>query len=151
MTSKKIEILVGTFVLLGLFCLAYLSFNLAGLQLLGKKTFSIQARFLYVGNLNEGAAVKIAGVDVGKVSSIVLDMEEFVALVTMDLDPALALDDDTLASIKSSGLIGDKFIELSPGGSGIPLEPGQTVIDTESAVDIEGLISRFAFGEIGEE
>lgn len=151
MTSKKIETLVGIFVLTGLLGLSYLSFNLGGLQLWSKHTYSLQARFLSIGNLNEGAAVKIAGVDVGMVTSIELDKDEFVALVTMDLEPTLALDDDTIASIKSSGLIGDKFIELIPGGSGIPLEAGDVVVDTESAVDIEGLISRFAFGEIDTE
>ena len=151
MTSRKIETLVGMFVLAGLACLGYLAINIGGLKLWSDNSYSLQARFSSVGNLNEGAAVRIAGVNVGMVSRIELDKEEFVAIVSFNLDPDLVLDEDTLASIKSSGLIGDKYIELSPGGSGIQLESGDLIIDTESAVDIEGLLSRFAFGSVDEE
>lgn len=148
MTSRKIETLVGIFVLAGLACLAYLAINLGGLNLFGDATYPLKARFNSVGNLHEGAAIRIAGVQVGAVSHIELDFDQFVAIVSFDVQSDLALDDDTIASIKSNGLIGNKFIELSPGGSGIPLEAGDLIIDTESAVDIEGLISRFAFGDV---
>jgi len=151
MTSKKIETLVGIFVLAGLICLGYLAINMGGLKLWVEDTYPIQARFLSVGNLNQGASVRIAGVKVGVVSAIQLDKESYAAMVTMEVDPGLQLDDDTIASIKSSGLIGDKFVELSPGASGILLEPGDLIIDTESALDIEGLISRFAFGAVKDE
>jgi phospholipid/cholesterol/gamma-HCH transport system substrate-binding protein len=101
--------------------------------------------------VNPGSRIEIAGVRVGTVKDIVLD-ERFFAIVTLELPNAIQLDDDTIASVKTAGLIGDRFIELDPGGSGFQLEPGDMIVDTESALDIESLISRFALGGIdGEE
>ena len=79
--------------------------------------------------------------------SVVLN-EDFYAILTLELPNRIELDDDTIASVKTAGLIGDRYINLLPGGSGFPLEPGDTIVDTESALDIEGLISRFAMGGI---
>jgi phospholipid/cholesterol/gamma-HCH transport system substrate-binding protein len=84
---------------------------------------------------------------VGNVREIVLS-ENFYAMVTFELPNHIQLDDDTIASVKTAGLIGDRYIDLSPGGSGFPLEPGDLIVDTESALDIESLISRFALGGI---
>ena len=89
--------------------------------------------------------MEIAGVPVGRVQSIELDAR-FSAIISLEIDRSIELDDDTIASIKTAGLIGDRFIKLSPGGSGILLEPGDLILDTESALDIEDLISRFSMG-----
>jgi phospholipid/cholesterol/gamma-HCH transport system substrate-binding protein len=91
--------------------------------------------------------VEIAGVRVGTVRSIILD-DDFYSIVTLELPNDLTLDDDTIISVKTAGLIGDRYLNVSPGGSGFPLEPGDMVVDTESALDIESLISRFALGGI---
>ncbi|MDG2167117.1 MAG: outer membrane lipid asymmetry maintenance protein MlaD [Opitutales bacterium] len=150
MNSKKVELTVGIFVLIGLIAILYLSLQVGSNRWAGDH-YSLSARFLNAGGLNEGSSVQIAGVKVGTVGSITLNKEQMVAMVEIKLPTDLVLDDDTIASIKSTGLIGDKFLALNPGGSGIPLEAGEVIVDTESAVDIEDLISRFAFGSIEDE
>jgi len=150
MNSKKLEITVGTFVLIGLLAILYLALQVGSNRWAGEH-YSLYARFLNAGGLNEGSSVQIAGVKVGTVGSITLNREQMVAMVELKLPADLILDDDTIASIKSTGLIGDKFLSLNPGGSGLSLEPGEVIVDTESAVDIEDLISRFAFGSIDDE
>ncbi len=150
MNSKKLEISVGLFVLIGLIAVLYLALQV-GSNRLGGNTYSLNARFLDVGGLNEGAAVQIAGVKVGTVGKITLDKEQFVAIVELNLPLGLELEDDTIASIKTAGLIGDQYVGLNPGGSGMVLEAGDMIVDTESALDIGSLISRFAFGGLDED
>ena len=150
MNSKKVELTVGTFVLVGLVAILYLALQVGSNRWAGD-TYRLHARFLNAGGLNEGSSVQIAGVKVGTVGSITLNTEQMVAMVEIKVPADLVLDDDTIASIKSTGLIGDKFLALNPGGSGIPLSPGEVIVDTESAVDLEDLISRFAFGSIDDE
>ncbi len=150
MNSRKTEFLAGLFVLIGLCAVAYLAIRVGGGQFYSKDTYLLKARFQNVGGLTVGARVTIAGVSVGTVSAITLDPEDFVALVEMRLGLLAKVDEDTIASVKSQGLIGDKYVALLPGGSDVMLEEGDVIIDTESAVDIEGLISQFAFGAIQE-
>ena len=150
MNSKKLELTVGVFVLIGLIAILYLALQVGSNRWAGEH-YSLYARFLNAGGLNEGSSVQIAGVKVGTVGGITLNRDQMVAMVELKLPADLVLDDDTIASIKSTGLIGDKFLSLNPGGSGLPLEPGEVIVDTESAIDIEDLISRFAFGSIGDQ
>jgi phospholipid/cholesterol/gamma-HCH transport system substrate-binding protein len=149
--KNKMEFGVGLFVLAGLAAIFYLAIAIGGASLWAGDTYRLEARFGNIAGLNVGSRVDIAGVRVGTVRSIQLDQNHFVAIVTIELPSSIQLDDDTIASIRTAGLIGDRYISLSPGGSGIPLAPGDMIIDTESAVDIESLISRFAFGSIDEE
>ena len=150
MNSKKLELTVGVFVLIGLAAILYLALQVGSNRWAGDH-YSLHARFLNAGGLNEGSSIQIAGVKVGTVGAITLNKEQMVAMVELKLPIDLVLDDDTIASIKSTGLIGDKSPALNPGGSGLVLEPGEVIVDTESAVDIEDLISRFAFGSIDDE
>jgi phospholipid/cholesterol/gamma-HCH transport system substrate-binding protein len=108
----------------------------------------LNARFQSVSGLKKGAQVEIAGVPVGKVDLISLDHERQVALVKLKIEHGVVLTDDVIASVKTSGLIGDKYIKLSPGGSDTVLKAGDTIIETESALDIEELISKYAFGKV---
>ncbi|MCB1122626.1 MAG: outer membrane lipid asymmetry maintenance protein MlaD [Verrucomicrobiae bacterium] len=147
MNSRKLELTVGVFVLVGLVAILYLALQVGSNRWAGEH-YSLYARFLNAGGLNEGSSIQIAGVKVGTIGSITLNKEQMVAMVELKLPSDLALDDDTIASIKSTGLIGDKYLALNPGGSGITLAPGDVIVDTESAVDLEDLISRFAFGTI---
>lgn len=142
------EFVAGIFVLAGLAVITYLAVSLGGATLLGSDTYTLTARFTNVSGVQEGTPIKVAGVRVGKVTAIELDTEKFYALVTLQLQGNLSFDDDTIAAVRTNGLIGDRFIALLPGGSGFPLEPGDLIVDTESAVDIENLISRFAFGDV---
>lgn len=147
MKNKKIEYLVGCFVLAGLAAMLYLAIQVGGARLLGGDSYELKAQFNSAAGVNPGSRVEIAGVRVGTVRKIDLD-EAYFAVVTLELPNSLKVDQDTIASIKTSGLIGDRFIELSPGGSDFYLEDGDILYDTESALDIEDLISRFALGGI---
>ena len=147
MNNRTIELLVGCFVLTGIGAILYLAIQIGGGQLFGKDTYELQAQFSSVAGVNPGSRVEIAGVRVGKVKHIKLN-EFFAAEVTMELPAHIRLDEDTVASIKTAGLIGDRFIQLTPGGSDNILGHGDLIFDTESAMDIEGLISRFALGGI---
>jgi phospholipid/cholesterol/gamma-HCH transport system substrate-binding protein len=126
----------------------YLTFRLGEVEVLGEKYYLLNARFTSVTGLKVGAQVEIAGVQVGQVDGISLDPKEQVALVRLKIKEGLRLSDDVIASIKTAGLLGDKFIQLSPGGSDRYLNPGELIIETEPALDIEALISKYAFGKL---
>ncbi|MBW2434374.1 MAG: outer membrane lipid asymmetry maintenance protein MlaD [Deltaproteobacteria bacterium] len=148
MKKSSVELGVGIFVIIGLICVGYLTIQLGQMRLLGDDHYFLNARFLSVSGLKAGAQVEIAGVEVGQVDSISLDTKENVAMVRLKIKKNITLRDDVIASVKTSGLIGDKFVKLSPGGSDDILKPGDTITDTESALDIEELISKYAFGEV---
>lgn len=148
-TQRKIEILTGIFVLLCLACVGYLTIQLGQLQVFSSDYNRYQARFSQVGGLVEGSAVRISGVNVGQVKDIRLDRERYAVIVTFAVEKGLKLSDDTMVSINTRGLIGDKYLSVSPGGSGIYLEPGDTIIDTQPPVNIQDLISKYAFGDAG--
>lgn len=150
MNNRTIEFLVGCFVLAGMAAVFYLALQVGSAQLFNKDSYELRARFSSASGVNPGSRVEIAGVRVGTVKDLILNEETFFAIATLELPNSIQLDDDTIASIKTAGLIGDRFIDLSPGGSGLPLEPGDMIVDTESAMDIESLISRFALGGIDE-
>ena len=145
---KKIEIIVGLFVLSGLIGIFFLAFRIGKSEFIGQKTYELTAVFNNLSGVSENARVEIAGVRVGSVENIELNAD-FQAMVTLKLPEHLKLDDDTIAAVKTSGLIGDRFIELLPGGSGIQLEHGDLIFDTQSAIDLESLISKFGFGNLG--
>ncbi len=146
--NTRREVVVGFFVLVGLLCTAYLTVKLGRMEVFGGDGYELQARFSSASGLRVGAAVEIAGVQMGRVSNMTLDINTSQAIVTLYLDNRLKITDDTIASIKTSGLIGDKYISLSLGGSDIVLTPGEEILETESAVDIESIISKFAFGGV---
>ena len=147
MKKTSIETSVGIFVLLGLVCVGYLTIKLGKMELVGDNNYPIYARFQSVTGLKQGSRVEIAGVKIGTIDSISLDKDKK-AIVKMKIEKGLVLSDDVIASVKTSGIIGDKFIKISPGGSDILLKPGDMITDTESAVDIEELVSKFVFGGV---
>lgn len=118
------------------------------MEVFGSNSYTIEAQFSSVQGLRNGANVEIAGVQVGRVSAITLDPESYVAKISMKINKDIALSDDTMASIKTSGLIGDKFIELTPGGSDDLLAEGSSITDTEPPVDLIALISKYVFGSL---
>lgn len=149
---------VGIFVVLGLVCVGYLAVKLGRMELFDTKnmkmfqtkSFELTARFNSVSGLRVGADVEIAGVPVGRVVAITLDDDPArrQALVRLVLDRDLKLSTDTIASVKTSGLIGDKYINLQPGGLDDVLASGDVLEETESAVDLESLIGKYAFGGV---
>jgi phospholipid/cholesterol/gamma-HCH transport system substrate-binding protein len=148
MKQSKLELVVGVFVLAGLVAVAYLALRIGAGALVGGDTYVLKARFSNAGGLNPGSNVLIAGVPVGRVEAIALNPADYSALVEIRVRTDVKLPVDSIASIKTSGLIGDKFLALSPGGEDEMLAAGALINDTESTVDIESLISRFAFGNV---
>ncbi len=148
MKKGTVEATVGVFVLIGILCVAYLTIRLGRMEWFGSDYYEVDALFNSVSGLKAGAAVEVSGVAVGKVDAISLDQKSKMARVQLKIREDLVLYDDAIASIKTSGLIGDKYIMLSQGGSGQPIEPGGVIFDTESALDIEELISKFVFGKV---
>ena len=148
MKKYAMETSVGIFVLAGLLCVAYLTVKLGKLEVIGGDDYPVVARFKDVTGLKNGAYVEMAGVRIGRVSRIALDAKDNTALVTLNIQKGVRLTDDTIASIKTSGLIGDKYVKISPGGSDEKLAPGGLITDTESSVDIGDLIGKYVFGGV---
>jgi phospholipid/cholesterol/gamma-HCH transport system substrate-binding protein len=143
-----ITLWVGIFVFIGLMCTAYLTIRLGKLDWFGPGGYFLNARFESVSGLKAGAFVELAGVQIGEVTSIKLDPKDQVAVVQMMIHSNIKLTDDVIASIKTSGLIGDKYIQVSAGGSDTVLNNGDLIFETESAVDLESLISKYVFGGV---
>lgn len=145
---SKLELIVGVFVLTGLGAVAYLALKIGAGNLVGSDTYLVQARFANIGGLNPGSNVTIAGVSVGRVEAVRLNATDYSAIAELRLRQTVRLPADSIVSIRTSGLIGDKYLAIAPGGDARMLAPGELITETESAVDLESLISRFAFGNI---
>lgn len=139
------EYSVGAFVLLGTACLAWLALQLGDFALGSNHSRQVFARFSSVSGLRTGAHVEVAGVRAGYVHRITLDAARYEAVVEMRLDPAVRLQADTIASIRTAGLIGDRFVKLSPGGDDALIPPGGEIVETEPAISLEELISKYIF------
>lgn len=147
MKKASVEMAVGVFVLIGLICVGYLTIKLGKMQWFGDNYYLLDAQFESVSGLKAGAQVDMAGVEIGRVAGIRLDNERQIAIVQLKIQKEVLLTDDVIASVKTSGLIGDKYIKLTPGGSDRILASGDMIIETESALDIEELVSKYVFGD----
>ncbi len=151
MNSKKLDFTVGLFVLVGLLTIGYMAVQIGGSRFLGSNTRSVEAVFTNIGGLSSGSNIMIAGVKIGTVGPITLDQQTLKAKVELRLNNDIELFDDATASIKTNGLIGDKYVAIYPGTPDLGMDLEGPIVDTEPAIDIEGLISRFAFGSVTEE
>ena len=145
MNRRKFEFYVGLFVIIGFVSIGYLVIVLGEVSLFPQKYYSLHGYFSSVSGLKNGATVEMAGVKIGQVDSISIDRERQVAKVVFRINQEMTLTDDVIASIKTSGIIGEKYIDISPGGSDILLEDGDEIYDTESVVDLESLVRKFIF------
>jgi phospholipid/cholesterol/gamma-HCH transport system substrate-binding protein len=148
MKKANLELVVGIFMLIGIVCLGYLSIKLGKMEFLGGDTYTVNAEFDSVSGLKQGASVEIAGVEVGRVDSIVFIPDKGVARVNLKLNSGVKLQDDVIAAVRTRGIIGDKFIKLKPGGSDRLVAPGGRIRETESSVDIEELLSKYIHGKV---
>jgi len=146
MKKGNLELIVGVFVLAGLACLAYIAVHLGKLEF-GGSGYRVTAFFDNISGLKEGASVEVAGVEVGRVESIQLASGDRAELV-LKLHPGIKLRDDAIASIRTKGIIGDKFVKLSLGNSENSIPNGGKIRDTESAVEWEELISKYLHGKV---
>lgn len=146
MKKFDLELVVGIFVLAGVVCLGYISVKLAKMEIVGGDKYEVYAVFSDVGGLKEGSSVVIAGTEVGRVTSI--SLEDYQSKVILSVSKDIKLQDDTIASIKTRGLIGEKYLALSPGGSENLITPGGQIRETTPPVDFEDLISKYVFGKV---
>lgn len=146
MKRLTMETLVGLFVVVGIFALAYLSIKLGKLEIVGERGYTVVAEFDSIAGLKNGAVVEIAGVEIGRVKEIGLDA--YRARIAMSIDPSIKLQDDSIVSIRTKGLIGEKYVRITPGGSDTMVQPGGKLRDTEDPIDIEQLISNYIFGKL---
>jgi phospholipid/cholesterol/gamma-HCH transport system substrate-binding protein len=146
MKKFDLELAVGLFIIAGVICLGYLSIKLGKMEIVGERGYEIYGIFSNVGGLKAGSSVEIAGVNVGQVKSVRL--ENYQANVVLNLPNGLKVQEDAIVSVKTKGLIGEKYVEITPGGSEKIIKPGGRILETQSPIDIEELISKFIFGRI---
>jgi phospholipid/cholesterol/gamma-HCH transport system substrate-binding protein len=146
MKRFDLELMVGLFMIAGMICLGYLSIQLGKMEVVGGKGYEVYAIFSNIGGLKTDSSIEIAGVDVGRVRSIRLD--NYQAQVVLKLPRSVKIQEDAIASVKTKGLIGEKYVEITPGGSEKIIQPGGRIRETQPAMDLEGLISKYAFGKI---
>ena len=145
MKRTSLEIVVGAFLLAGFISFSWLAVKMGDINPFQSETYPMTARFTSISGLKEGSTIELAGVVVGKVSQIELDAGDYEAVVHLNIDKTIELTDDSIASIRTSGIIGDKYIKLTPGGSDIMLEAGDEIDETESAISLEELVSKYIF------
>jgi phospholipid/cholesterol/gamma-HCH transport system substrate-binding protein len=142
------ETVVGIFVVIGLLCIAYMTVKLGNVGFLGENKYSLTARFTSVSGLRVGNPINMLGLEIGRVAGFEMDQENQLAVVTLEIDKGIQIFDDAIASIKTEGLIGDKYISIDAGGGGDMLNDGDSIIETESPTDIMDLVSKYAFGDV---
>jgi len=151
MTRRELDLWVGIFAVAGIGALLFLSLKVANLaSFTNSDSYQIKAKFDNIGGLKVRAAVKSAGVVVGRVGEIRFDNESFEAVVTMNLDSRFQFPKDSSAKILTSGLLGEQYIGLSPGGDSANLKSGDSLKLTQSAVVLENLISQFLYSKAAE-
>ena len=146
MRRSALDLAVGVFVLVGLLSLGWLSVKLGRVDLLGSRGYVVSADFPSVAGLKAGSAIEIAGVEVGRVDRIVL--RDYQARVVMVLQQGIKIQEDSIASIKTKGLIGERYVRISPGGSDKLIEHNGRIREVEPPVDIEELLSKYIFGKV---
>ena len=146
MRRSTLDVAVGVFVLVGILALGWLSIKLGRVELFSSAGYTITADFPTVGGLKTGSSVEIAGVEIGRVDGITLS--DYQARVIMSIKSSVKLQEDSIASIKTRGLIGEKYIRINPGGSEKIIKANGRITEVEPPVDIEELLSKYVFGKV---
>lgn len=148
MKKFNLEMTVGIFLLAGFFCFVYLAMQLGEFSIFsGNDNYTLSADFDSISGLKEGAVLEIAGVNVGKVTRVTLGKNDR-ARVSMQIAKGIVLSEDAVASVRTQGIIGDKYIRIIQGGSDDILRDGDFITETESAIDIEEMVSKYIFGDV---
>jgi phospholipid/cholesterol/gamma-HCH transport system substrate-binding protein len=142
------ETVAGLFVLVGLICVGYLTVKLGNVHLWGSDSYPLYARFNSVSGLRIGNSIEMLGLEIGEIAGFTMDQEKSVVVAELRIRKPIKVYDDAIASIKTAGLIGDKYVSIDPGGAGELLKPGATITQTESPPDLGELIGKYAFGDI---
>ena len=144
--DRRVNVAVGLFLVLGILALGYLSIKLGRVSFLGNTGYPVMVEFPSVGGLKAGSSVEIAGVEIGRVESI--GLADYQARVVLRLKRDVQLQEDSIASIKTKGLIGEKYVRISPGGSDKIIPPNGRIREVEAPVDFEELLSKYIFGKV---
>jgi phospholipid/cholesterol/gamma-HCH transport system substrate-binding protein len=151
MTRKELDLWVGIFAVIGMGAMLFLSLKVANLASFSSAdTYQINAKFENIGGLKVRAPVKSAGVVVGRVGDIHFDNESFEAVVALNIDSRYQFPKDSSAKILTSGLLGEQYVGLTPGGDAVNLKGGDTLKLTQSAVVLENLIGQFLYNKAAE-
>jgi phospholipid/cholesterol/gamma-HCH transport system substrate-binding protein len=142
------ETIVGIFLVIGLLVIGYMTIKLGDVSLLGDNSYSLYAEFSSVSGLRKGNPIEIFGMEVGQVGGFSMDQENQQVILELKIKNGIHIYDDAIAAIKTAGLIGDKYVSIDPGGSDEVLENGDTILDTESPIDLGDLIGKYAFGDV---
>lgn len=146
MKKVYLELTVGLFLTIGIGCLAWLSIKVARNEFFARQGYEVQATFNNGSGVRRGTSVVIAGVEIGRVESV--GLEDYEAKIRMLIQQGIVLQSDTIASIKTKGLIGEKYIELTPGASEKLIKPGGIIRETQPPMDLEGLIGKYIQGSV---
>ena len=144
------ETVVGIFVVIGFFLIGYMTVKLGNVGFVGDNTYSLFAKFNTVTGLREGNPVNMLGLEIGRVQKFTMDQENQQVVVEFKINKGIEIYDDAIASVKTEGLIGDKYVAIDPGGGGDLLADGDSITDTNSPTDIMDLVSKYAFGDVGD-
>lgn len=145
MKNINTEMTVGLFMLAGFVAFGYLSLQMGEFSVFElEKKYGLEAVFDNVSGLKAGAAIEIAGVNVGKVSKVELG-EQGLARVGMLINQEVKISEDAIASVRTQGFIGDKYIKIIQGADEEMLADGDEIFDTQSSIDFEGLVSKYVF------
>ena len=149
MKKYAMETTVGIFVVIGLLCIGYMTVKLGNIGFLGENSYPLFARFSSVQGLRDGSSVEMLGIDIGRVQKLTMDQKKQLAVVEFRIKKGIKIYDDAIASIKTEGLIGDRYVSIDPGGASDELlKPGGVITETNSPTDIQELISKYAFGNV---
>ena len=146
MNKINIELITGIFVIIGIACFTWLAVSVAGATFTEQPGYSLSARFTSISGLRDGAIVEGAGVRIGTVTAIDFDPDAFEAIVHLRINEGVPIQEDAIASIRTQGIIGEKYINIVPGGFDELLTEGMEIYETESSISLEELVSRYIFG-----
>lgn len=148
MQKYTMETTVGIFLVIGLLLIGFMTVNLGHVSFLSDNAYPLSASFTTVTGLRAGSPVYMLGIEVGKVGKLTMDQQSQKAAIEIRIQKGVKIYDDAIASIKTEGLIGDMYLSIEPGGAGALLPPGGVITETQPALDIAALISKYAFGEV---
>ncbi len=144
------ETTVGIFVVIGILCLGYITVKLGNLSFISSDSYSLYTRFTSVAGLRSGNPVEMFGIEIGRVGKLSMDQDAQVAVVELKIQKDVKIYGDAIASVKTSGLIGDRYVQIDPGGADETLTDGESIIETEAPIDLQEMIGKYAFGDVEE-
>ncbi len=149
MQKLNIELLTGIFVMIGIAAFTYIAVSIGGVRFTEQPGYTLTARFTSISGMQAGAIVEAAGVRVGTVSDVEFDPDSYEAIVSLRINQGVPVQEDAIAAIRTQGIIGEKFIKIIPGGFEELLTDGMEIYETESAVNLEELVSKYMFSDKG--